>query len=102
MKKFIFLDDDHGKCWLIESEDQHNAIAQAVKEGYAEDMADFYYGLSDGQIFVAEVQKEFLSSEQKKIDYPIETDPIVDGFDLGYDPEKENNSISETKIDGDE
>jgi len=47
MKKFIFT-NDREKVWLVTSTDQHNAIAKAVAAGYAEDMADFYYGLSDG------------------------------------------------------
>jgi len=55
--KFIFLNEmDRG--WVVEAQDKHNAIAKAVEAGYSENMADFYYGLSDGQISVVEVERE--------------------------------------------
>jgi len=54
--KFVFTDDTE-KCWIVEAKDQHNAIAKAVENGFAEDMKDFYCGLDDGQISVQEVQK---------------------------------------------
>lgn len=57
MKKFIFTKDGE-KAWLVTSTDQHNAIAKAVEAGYAVDMTDFYYGFSDGQINVQELEKE--------------------------------------------
>ena len=57
MKKFIFTNDGE-KAWLVISVDQHNAIAKAVEAGYASDMSDFYYGLSDGQISILEIEKE--------------------------------------------
>lgn len=55
--KFVFVDESE-KCWLVEAKDKHNAIAKAVEKGFSQDMADFYYGLSDGQVHVYEVGKE--------------------------------------------
>jgi hypothetical protein len=57
MKKFVFINEGE-KAWLVTSIDQHNAIAKAVEAGYVSDMADFYYGLSDGVILVLELEKE--------------------------------------------
>jgi len=58
MTKFAFVDNEQQRVWIIEAEDKHNAIAKAVEAGYSEDMADFYYGLEDGQISIYEVAKE--------------------------------------------
>lgn len=56
---FLFIDNEGNKQgWIVAAEDKHAAIALAVKEGYSEDMKDFYYGLDDGQISVYEVEKE--------------------------------------------
>jgi len=60
MTKFAFIDNEQERVWIVEAEDQHNAIAKAVKAGFAESMQDFYYGLSDGQISVLEIAKEIL------------------------------------------
>lgn len=57
MKKFVFINESE-KCWLVNDINKHTAIAAAVENGYATDMEDFYYGLSDGQIQVFEVQKQ--------------------------------------------
>lgn len=59
--KFAFIDQTRPFSpfsWTVEAEDKHNAIAKAVENGFTEDMADFYYGLDDGQISVIEVTKE--------------------------------------------
>lgn len=56
--KFVFVDNERGRVWIVEARDQHNAIAKAVEAGYSEDMADFYYGLGDGQISIYEIEKE--------------------------------------------
>ncbi len=61
MKEYVFHSDS-GKCWIIESKNKHIAIASAVEAGFAEDMADFYYGLEDGQIQVFEVGKKIPAS----------------------------------------
>lgn len=62
MMKFVFVDNerDGGHVWIVEAGDKHNAIAKAVEAGYSEDMADFYYGLEDGQISIYEIEKEIL------------------------------------------
>jgi len=60
MTKFAFINNEQDRVWIVEAVDQHNAIAKAVKAGFAENMHDFYYGLSDGQISVNEVAKEIL------------------------------------------
>ncbi len=58
--KFVFVDNETegGRVWIVEAPDKHNAIATAVKEGYSEDMADFYYGFEDGQISIHTIEKE--------------------------------------------
>ena len=58
--KFVFVDNETegGRVWIVEAPDKHNAIATAVKEGYSEDMADFYYGFEDGQISIHMIEKE--------------------------------------------
>ena len=56
--KFAIIDNELNRCWVIESTDKHNAIAEAVRNGFSEDMADFYYGFEDGQISVLPVEKE--------------------------------------------
>lgn len=56
--KFAFVDNEREHVWIVEARDKHNAIAKAVEAGYSENMADFYYGLGDGQISVYEIEKE--------------------------------------------
>ena len=58
--KFVFVDNETegGKVWIVEAPDKHNAIATAVKEGYSEDMADFYYVFEHGQISIYTIEKE--------------------------------------------
>jgi hypothetical protein len=56
--KFVFLDHELKKCWIVEAEDRHRAISLAVENDYTESMSDFYYGLEDGQISIYEVTKE--------------------------------------------
>jgi hypothetical protein len=56
-KKFAFINYDPEKCWIVKAMDQHRAIKIAVERGFAEDMKDFYYGLSDGQIGIFEVEE---------------------------------------------
>ena len=56
--KFVFVENELDKCWVVEAADKHNAIAIAVGEGYAESMHDFYYGLEDGQISIHELKRE--------------------------------------------
>jgi len=58
--KFAFVDNEREHVWIVEARDKHNAIAKAVEAGYSEDMADFYYGLGDGQISIYEIEKEIL------------------------------------------
>ena len=58
MPKFIILEEDLERCWLIEAKNKREAIGIAVEHGYAEDEADFHYGLQDGQIQMAKVNKE--------------------------------------------
>jgi len=60
MMKFAFVDNEREHVWIVEARDKHNAIAKAVEAGYSEDMADFYYGLGDGQISIYEIEKEIL------------------------------------------
>lgn len=60
MMKFAFVSNEQERVWIVEAEDKHNAIAKAVEAGYSHDMADFYYGLGDGQISVYEIEKEIL------------------------------------------
>lgn len=55
--KFIFVSEGE-RGWIVEAANQNEAIAKAVENGYANDMSDFYYGLSDGQIEVIKVEKE--------------------------------------------
>lgn len=59
--KFAVIDNERDRCWVVEAQDKHNAIAVAVKGGFSSDMADFYYGLSDGQISVMEVNQSLAS-----------------------------------------
>lgn len=63
MKQFVFTQDDE-TCWIVTAQDEHNAIALAVENGFSESMHDFYYGLSDGQINVLQVNKEISSPTQ--------------------------------------
>ena len=56
--KFVFVDEDKENALLVEAKDKHIAIEIAVKHGFAEDMADFYYGLEDGQIEIIEIKEE--------------------------------------------
>lgn len=58
--KFAFVDNEREHVWIVEARDKHNAIAKAVEAGYSEDMANFYYGLGDGQISIYEIEKEIL------------------------------------------
>jgi len=62
--KFAFVDNERDRVWIVEAEDKHGAIAKAVKNGYSEDMMDFYYGLEDGQISVYEISKEIDESNR--------------------------------------
>jgi len=55
--KFAVIDEGR-RCWIVEAIDKHNAIAKAVEADFAENMADFYYGLDDGQISVVDIEKE--------------------------------------------
>lgn len=56
--KFAFIEEERNRCWIIEADDKHIAIAKAVEAGFQQDMESFYYGLSDGQISVIKIEKE--------------------------------------------
>ena len=80
--KFIFVDNETegGRVWIVEAPDKHNAIATAVKEGYSEDMKDFYYGFEDGQISIYTIEKEIGPDE------PPTPARAADAEPLEYDP----------------